>query len=81
MSSQERYTFANPSNFTNYGNDDGEKVQHLQHILGYVSAIRAFTYTGGKRIMAGPNWQVVKCPKQLRGVECAYYIMMFMRLS
>ncbi|KAF9619040.1 hypothetical protein IFM89_004398 [Coptis chinensis] len=31
MSSKERYTFANPSNFTNYGNDDGEKVQHLQH--------------------------------------------------
>ncbi|KAF9593558.1 hypothetical protein IFM89_024176 [Coptis chinensis] len=31
MSSQERYTFANPSNFTNYGNDDGEKVQHLQY--------------------------------------------------
>ncbi|KAF9618881.1 hypothetical protein IFM89_002749 [Coptis chinensis] len=30
MSSQERYTFANPSNFTNYGNDDGEKIQHLQ---------------------------------------------------
>ncbi|KAF9609346.1 hypothetical protein IFM89_015601 [Coptis chinensis] len=29
MSSQERYTFANPSNFTNYGNDDGEKVQHF----------------------------------------------------
>ncbi|KAF9606440.1 hypothetical protein IFM89_025149 [Coptis chinensis] len=37
MSSQERYTFANPSNFTNYGNDDGEKIQHLQHRLGYVS--------------------------------------------
>ncbi|KAF9595945.1 hypothetical protein IFM89_006226 [Coptis chinensis] len=36
MSSQERYTFANPSNFTNYGNDDGEKIQHLQHRLGYV---------------------------------------------
>ncbi|KAF9609180.1 hypothetical protein IFM89_013570 [Coptis chinensis] len=91
MSSQERYTFANPSNFTNYGNDDGEKVQHLQHILGYVrrnqillipynlGAIRAFTYAGGKRMMAGPNWQVVKCPKQPGGVECAYYVMMFMR--
>ncbi|KAF9622319.1 hypothetical protein IFM89_031122 [Coptis chinensis] len=72
MSSQERYTFANPSNFTNYGNDDGEKVQHLQHRLGYVrrnqillipynlGVIRAFTYTGGKRMMAGPKWQVVK---------------------
>ncbi|KAF9615622.1 hypothetical protein IFM89_024815 [Coptis chinensis] len=72
MSSQERYTFANPSNFTNYGNDDGEKVQHLQHRLGYVrrnqillipynlGAIRAFTYAGGKRMMARPNWQVVK---------------------
>ncbi|KAF9620538.1 hypothetical protein IFM89_013159 [Coptis chinensis] len=72
MSSQERYTFANPSNFTNYGNDDGEKVQHLQYRLGYVrrnqillipynlGAIRAFTYAGGKRMMAGPNWQVVK---------------------
>ncbi|KAF9604999.1 hypothetical protein IFM89_012955, partial [Coptis chinensis] len=25
-----------------------------------MNAIRAFTYVGGKRMMAGPNWQVVK---------------------
>ncbi|KAF9619393.1 hypothetical protein IFM89_006580 [Coptis chinensis] len=36
MSSQERYTFANPSNFTNYGNDDGEKIQHLQHTIRFM---------------------------------------------
>ncbi|KAF9614955.1 hypothetical protein IFM89_021385 [Coptis chinensis] len=42
MSSQERYTFANPSNFTNYGNDDGEKIQHLQHRLGYVKGIKFY---------------------------------------
>ncbi|KAF9602046.1 hypothetical protein IFM89_024803 [Coptis chinensis] len=73
MSSQERYTFANPSNFTNYGNDDGEKNSAFVNtirlckarnqilLIPYnLGAIRAFTYAGGKRMMAGPNWQVVK---------------------
>ncbi|KAF9612888.1 hypothetical protein IFM89_004304 [Coptis chinensis] len=55
MSSQERYTFANPSNFTNYGNDDGEKLQHLQHILGYVrrNQILLIPYNLGTKLASG----------------------------
>ncbi|KAF9589649.1 hypothetical protein IFM89_026682 [Coptis chinensis] len=29
-------------------------------------AIRAFTYAGGKRMMTGPNWQVVKVRVRIR---------------